>query len=83
MSNTIRFLELMGQDAELRYSDKSSLYQALNGQQINAEAQWAILRGDIGRLEMLLGARKEMVCSIQHAYGDTTEEVEQVVALAA
>ncbi len=32
MSNTIRFLELMGQDAELRYSDKSSFYQALNGQ---------------------------------------------------
>jgi hypothetical protein len=68
MSNAIRFLETMGQNADLRHAAKPTLYKALNEQQVDQDAQWAILRGDTARLGTLLGARSEMVCGIQAAF---------------
>ena len=75
MPNAIRFLELMGQNANLRYSTKSSLYDTMNAQQIDSEAQWAILRGDQIGLASLVGVRGKLVCMVAVPEVDVAEEV--------
>lgn len=83
MSSVIRFLETMGQNADLRHAAKPTLYKALNAQQVDRDAQWAILRGDKNRLEALLGARTNMVCAVFAPEGDVAEEVEQEIRFVA
>jgi len=73
MSNLIQFLETMGSNADLRHAAKPTLYKALNAANVDQDAQWALLRGDRNRLEALLGARNEMVCSITF-YDDGADE---------
>jgi hypothetical protein len=75
MSNVIAFLETMGQDAELRHAGRAELYRELTEQHVDADAQWAILRGDCERLEALLGAPTIVCCSIDK--GDEEEEEEE------
>jgi len=74
MSNVIAFLETMGQDAELRHAGRSELYRELNERQVDAEAQWAILRGDSQRLETLLGAPAIVCCSVNPGNEEEEEE---------
>jgi len=74
MSNVIAFLETMGQDAELRHAGRSELYRELNERKVDAEAQWAILRGDSERLETLLGAPVIVCCSITPPGKEDEEE---------
>jgi len=74
MSNVIAFLETMGQDAELRHAGRAELYRELTERQVDADAQWAILRGDSERLEVLLGAPTIICCTIQPGREDEEEE---------
>ena len=74
MSNVIAFLETMGQDAELRHAGRAELYRELTERQVDAHAQWAILRGDGERLEALLGAPTIVCCSIVPGKEDDEEE---------
>ena len=76
MTNVIAFLETMGQDAELRHAGRSELYRELTDRQVDADAQWAILRGDSERLEALLGAPMITCCGIQPGKEDEEEEEE-------
>lgn len=78
MSNVIRFLETMGSNADLRHAAKPALYKALNEQQVDQDAQWAILRGDKSRLEAFVGARTQMICVISF-YDDGDEQIAQQV----
>lgn len=77
MSNVIRFLETMGSNADLRHAAKPALYKALNEQQVDQDAQWAILSGGKNRLEALLGARTEMVCAISFYNSGVDEHAAQ------
>ncbi len=74
MSNAIAFLETMGQDAGLRHAGRSELYNELTERQVDADAQWAILRGDSERLAALLGAPTIVCCSISPGKEDDEEE---------
>lgn len=74
MSNVIAFLETMGRDAELRHAGRAELYNELTARQVDADAQWAILRGDSERLEALLGAPAIICCSITTPEDDEEEE---------
>jgi hypothetical protein len=62
MSNLIRFLETLGQNAELRHAATPAIYKALNEQRIEPEAQWAVLRGDQAKLNSLAGSATPMGC---------------------
>lgn len=62
MSNLVNFLENLGQNARLRHASKSELYATMNDQQIDTQAQWAVLRGDSTRLALAMKARQNMGC---------------------
>jgi len=81
MLNVIQFLETMGSNADLRHVAKPVLYKALSEQQLDQDAQWAILRGDKSRLEALLGARTEMVCAVVLPDADAAEDAGQETRL--
>jgi hypothetical protein len=83
MSSVIRFLETMGKSAGLRHAVKPVLYRALSEHQVDQDAQWAILRGDQGRLETLLGARTEMVCFVALPDSDDADIIDQEIHLVA
>lgn len=74
MSDVMRFLEAMGQSAELRHPETSELYSALAASGIDPLVCWAILCRDATRLERLLGVRTQLVCSIAPAKDDEEEE---------
>jgi hypothetical protein len=76
MSNVIAFLETMGQDAVLRRAGRAELYRELTERQVDADAQWAILRGDSERLEALLGAPTIVCCSVNPGKEGEEEEEE-------
>lgn len=76
MSNVIAFLETMGQDAELRHAGRSELYRELTERQVDSDAQWAILRGDCQRLELLLDAPTIICVGIQPGEDDEEDEKE-------
>ena len=76
MTKVIAFLETMGQDAELRHAGRSELYRELADRQVDADAQWAILRGDSERLEALLDAPMIVCCTIQPGKDDEEDEEE-------
>jgi hypothetical protein len=83
MSSAIQFLESMGRNAELRHASKPVLYKALDEQQVDRDAQWAILRGDTSRLGVMLGARTNLVCMIALPDADAAEDVERESSIAA
>jgi len=56
MSTVVRFLEKMGKNAELRQATRPALHSALGAQGVEAEFQWAILRGDVEGLARRIGA---------------------------
>ncbi len=64
MSTTMHFLETLGQNSQLRHAGKPALYTTLSQHAVDQAAQWAILGGDSARLEVLLGARKNLVCGL-------------------
>ncbi|MGB8635363.1 MAG: hypothetical protein WCD66_05365 [Rhodanobacteraceae bacterium] len=76
MSNLISFLENLGQNANMRQATRPALYTAMNNAQIDADAQWAILRGDQDRLASVLDARRDMVCLVMAPEVHAAETVE-------
>lgn len=76
MSNLISFLENLGQNANMRQATRPALYTAMNNAQIDADAQWAILRGDQDRLASVLDARRNMVCLIMAPQAYAEEAVQ-------
>jgi hypothetical protein len=65
MSNVIDFLERMGQEANLRYADKRALELVLTQMQVAPDHQATILLKDQAQLEDLLGAQKNICCTIE------------------
>lgn len=76
MSNAIAFLEAMGHNAELRHAGRAELFDELIAREVDAEAQWAILRGDGERLGLLLGSSAIASCSLFPGKGDEDESEE-------
>jgi hypothetical protein len=64
MSNFMKFLEQMGQDAQLRYATSEELEKALLRAQIEPAVRAAVLAGDRRELEMLLGATPNIFCAV-------------------
>jgi hypothetical protein len=56
MSNVIDFLEMIGQDSNLRNASRSDMTTAMANMQIAPELQAAILSKDQRQLEAVLGA---------------------------
>jgi hypothetical protein len=77
MSNLLAFLEAMGQNAEMRHADSRTLYDALNETSVDAEACWAIMRGDSTSLATLLKAPHITCCVFAPKKNDEDEEAPQ------
>jgi hypothetical protein len=77
MSNVIRFLETMGQDAALRHAIQNDLELALTRAQIDPQLQAAILGNDRAQLEALLGAKANVCCMVFPAKEDEDDEEEE------
>lgn len=75
MSTVISLLEKMGQDANLRYADKTTVTA-----QLDPALAAAILAGDQHQLEAMLGAKNKIVCMIYAAEED--EEQDNLTVLA-
>lgn len=75
MPNLIDFLEILGQDARLRYANKAAVEQELARAGIEPALRAALLGDDPRLLEKLLGARTN-VCCVVHAPEDDEEEPE-------
>jgi hypothetical protein len=56
MSNVIAFLEMIGQNANLRHASRDQMEQALATAQIAPDMQAAILEHDQEQLQALVGA---------------------------
>ena len=82
MSNLVQFLENLGRDASLRHAPPAQLYSAMNKARIDANAQWAVLRGDLSRLATVLRARQNMVCLIMAPQAHAAESQETAQRLA-
>lgn len=67
MSNVIEFLEKMGSDARLRHSGTGQIAATLQQSNLDPELAAAILAGDQKRLEVLLGARTNVICGMAPA----------------
>lgn len=76
MSNVIGFLEEMGRDAQLRHAGADALESALAHVGIDPPLQAAIANGDPRCLEMLLGARTDLVCGLSPGRQDNEEPAE-------
>jgi hypothetical protein len=70
VSNVINFLEKIGQDAQLRHASTGEIELALNSAQIDPELRAAILSRNQKQLEVLLGARTNVVCGLAPADED-------------
>lgn len=77
MSNVIGFLEKMGQDAELRHATNDEMKLALTSTQIDPDLKAAILQSDQAKLDVLLGARINIVCSVFPGKEEDDEEEEE------
>jgi hypothetical protein len=75
MSTVISLLEKMGQDANLRYADKTTVTAELD-----PALAAAILAGSQEQLAAVLGARTNVVCGIYAA--EETDEQEDITAMA-
>ena len=74
MSNVIDFLERLGQDSQLRNATGEQIEAALLNAGIEPPLRTAILDGDQGALEALLGADTNVCCVI---YKEDEEEEEE------
>ncbi len=75
MSTVISLLEKMGQDANLRYADKTTVTA-----QLDPALAAAILAGSQEQLAAVLGARTNVVCGVHAA--EETDEMEEITAVA-
>ncbi len=75
MSNVIKFLETMGQDAHLRHGSEAMALELARAD-ISADLKAAILSGDRTQMETLLGARTNVVCGIFPGKEDDDEKRE-------
>jgi hypothetical protein len=73
MSSAIDFLELLGQDAALRYATGDALSQAVAARVSDPALQAAILHGGQQRLETALGAATNVCCGVAPAKDDDEE----------
>lgn len=85
MSKVIEFLDAMGRDARLRHAGADVLVDALAQAQIDPALRDAVLSGDQRRLELLLGARTNVVCGFAPAQDDeepqkAPDDDEEIVA---
>lgn len=74
MSNTIDFLEKMGQDARLRYATVTDLRDTLVQEGIDPAARVAILAADQRTLEECLEARQNVCCLVWRSNKDEGDE---------
>ncbi|WP_077445663.1 hypothetical protein [Rhodanobacter sp. C05] len=72
MSNVIDFLEMMGQDAQMRNASRNEVKLALANAQIAPELQTAILAKDQPQLETLL--RQRVTCCLLFSNEDQDDE---------
>jgi hypothetical protein len=70
MSTVISLLEKIGQDANLRYADKTTITE-----QLDPALAAAILAGSQEQLAAVLGARTNVVCGVYAAEEDEQEEI--------
>ena len=77
MSNAIRFLETMGQDANLRHAAQGVIASELAQAKIDAPTQAAILGRDHARLEAAVGATAVICCAQDPGHDDDEEIVAQ------
>lgn len=76
MSNVIGFLEKMGRDASMSRATGSEIESALADARIDPEVRAAIVAGDQGRLEDLLGAKANVCCMVAPSRKEDDEEEE-------
>src|SRR5262245_5343662 len=74
MSNVIRFIECMGQDAALRHATGEDLQILLADARLEPQEQAIILAGDQTRLETLIGATKVVCCGIMPGKDDEDDD---------
>ena len=73
MNDVIKFLEELGQNADVRL-DLIDFESLLNNDDFDPEVKKAILEKDSKALEMLLNARSKIVCMIVPAEEEDDEE---------
>lgn len=77
MSTVIHLLEKMGQDASLRYADKTTVTE-----QLDPALAAAILAGSQEQLAAVLGAQNNIVCAVYAAEEDEEQDNLTVMAKA-
>lgn len=88
MSNVIDFLEMIGQDANLRHGSRNDMVAAMAKMQIASELQEAILSKDQQQLEAALGASNvccmmipaTVCCMMIPGVNDETEFLQELCA---
>ena len=70
MSDVIKFLERIGQDARLRDDASRNLDQVLRNANLPADVQDALRAADQAALERALGAKENVCCIIAHGNED-------------
>lgn len=76
MRTFIDFLENIGQDARLRYSEPQQLAPLLARAGIEPAVQSALLSEDVQQLQALLGARQNLCCLIEKPEREDEDEDE-------
>lgn len=74
MRTFIDFLENIGQDARLRYSEPQQLAPLLARAGIEPAVQSALLSEDVQQLQALLGARQNLCCLIEKPEREDEDE---------
>lgn len=77
MRTFIDFLENIGQDARLRYSEPQQLAPLLARAGIEPAMQSALLSEDMQQLQALLGARQNLCCLIEKPEQEDEDEDEE------
>jgi hypothetical protein len=74
MGNAIRFLEALGQNAELRTASTDRLMSEALKADLDLEVQEALANRDQDRLKLLLGANSNVCCLIAPAKDDEDDD---------
>jgi hypothetical protein len=74
MSELIKFLEHVGQDAQLRYATKDALISALADAGLAADVRAAILADEHDRLVTLAGATEPVCCCLSPDEDEDADE---------
>ena len=77
MTDIIDFLERMGGDAGLRGATRAELAGALAQAQVDPSIQKAVLAGDRGTLELVLGARPNVCCATHYPESEGDQEEQE------